>query len=39
MCNSNRQKQRVEKFEDIVHFAKAKWVGTAVPVMFIAVLS
>jgi hypothetical protein len=36
MCNSNRQKE--EKFKDIVHFARAKLVGTAVPVMFIAVL-
>jgi hypothetical protein len=38
MCNSNRRKQQEEKFKDIVHFARAKLVGTAVPVMFIAVL-
>jgi hypothetical protein len=38
MCNSNRQKQQDEKFEDIAHFARANLVGTAVPVMFIAVL-
>jgi len=38
MCNRHRQKQQEEKFEDIVHFARAKLVGTAVPVMFIAVL-
>ncbi len=38
MYNSNRQKQQEEKIEDIAHFSRANLVGTAVPVMFIAVL-